>query len=268
MDQQSAVVMCFSGNDPTGGAGLAADIEAIASMGAQAAPVVTALTVQDTVNVKGYSPIDLSLINEQARAVLEDMPVDAFKIGMLGSVEAVEAVHTLLVDYPDVPVVFDPLLVSGGGNILADEEMRDAMAELLFPQTTVLTPNSQEARAFAHEADTLDACAQELMDKGCEYILITGSHENTPEVINTLYCNNRPLSALSWERLPNTYHGSGCTLAAAIAALLAQGIEPLTAAQEAQHFVFESLKAGFRIGMGQHHPNRFFWAAVETEAEE
>src|SRR3569833_1355303 len=139
------VVITFAGSAPTGGAGLQADIEALASMGCHAAPIITAVTVQDTENVKGYSAVDANLVIEQARAVLEDMSVSAFKIGMLGSVEHVEAVHTLL------------------------------------------TPNSHEARALAPEADSLDACAQELLEAGCEYVLITGTHERTIEVVNTLY---------------------------------------------------------------------------------
>jgi hydroxymethylpyrimidine/phosphomethylpyrimidine kinase len=151
------IVMTLAGNDPTGGAGIQADIEAIASMGCQAAPVITALTVQDSRNVMRFEAVDTALVIEQARAVLEDMPVAAFKLGMLGSTENVEAIHTLLTDYDQIPVVLDPILRAGGGSDLADEELLDAMRTLLFPQTTVLTPNSQEARRLAPEGDTLDA---------------------------------------------------------------------------------------------------------------
>lgn len=257
------VVLTFAGSDPTGGAGLQADIEAIASMGCHAAPVITAVTVQDTQNVKGYSAIDATLVIEQARAVLEDISVAAFKIGMLGSVENVEAVHTLLTDYPGIPIVLDPIILAGGGGVLADEDVVDALVNLLFPSTTLLTPNSHEARALAPEADSLDACAQELLEAGCEYVLITGTHERTIEVVNTLYGNRRQLETYSWERLPTQYHGSGCTLAAAAAGLLAQGLDPLSAVREAQQFTWESLKHGHRLGMGQHLPNRFFWAQSE-----
>lgn len=259
-DNEIPVVMCFSGNDPTGGAGIQADIEALASMGCHAAPVITAITIQDTQDVQGFSPCDLTMITEQARAVLEDMPVAAFKIGLLGSAEAAEAIHTILRDYPAIPVVFDPVLASGAGTELADEDLKGAMCSLLLPQTTVFTPNSQEARELAHEADTLDACAHELMDLGAEYVLITGSHENTPKVVNTLYCNQRQLDSYSWERLPHNYHGSGCTLASAIAGLLAQGLDPMAAVHEAQQYTWHSLSAARRVGMGQYLPDRFFWA--------
>ena len=269
--QAFPAVMAFSGNDPTGGAGIQADIESLASMGCHAAPVITSLTIQDTQDIQGYVPIDASLLVQQARAVLEDMPVAAFKIGMLGSVDVIEAVHTILTDYADIPVVLDPVLVAGGGSEIADEEMIDAITSLLLPQTTILTPNSIEARILAHEADTLDACAQELLEMGCDYVLVTGTHEATTEVTNTLYGNRRKLESFTWERLPETYHGSGCTLASAIAGLVAQGMEPFTAIHEAQEYTWESLRAGYRLGMGQHLPNRFFWArdeAEETEAAE
>lgn len=257
------VVLIFAGNDPTGGAGIVADIEAVASMGAQAAPVITALTVQNTQNVLRVIPTDATVVVEQARAVLEDMPVAAIKIGLTGSVENIEAIHSILHDYPNIPVVLDPILRAGGGSQLSNDEMQDAMSELLFPYTTVLTPNSEEARALAHEADTLDACAQELLDAGCELVLITGAHENSETVDNRLYGNHRLLETFSWERLPHSYHGSGCTLASGIAGMLAQGLEPFTAIHEAQEFAWESLKHGVRLGMGQHHPNRLFWARSE-----
>ncbi|HHL45982.1 MAG TPA: hydroxymethylpyrimidine/phosphomethylpyrimidine kinase, partial [Gammaproteobacteria bacterium] len=194
------VVMAFSGNDPTGGAGILADSEAVASMGCRLAPVITTLTVQDTINVISCLPVESALVVEQARAVLEDMPIRAFKLGMLGSVENVEVVHTLLRDYPDIPVVLDPVLIAGGGAPLANEELQQAMISLLFPLTTLLTPNSHEARLLAPEADSLDACAHELEGYGCEFVLMTGTHESTPMVENILYTNRRRLDSWRWER--------------------------------------------------------------------
>jgi hydroxymethylpyrimidine/phosphomethylpyrimidine kinase len=254
------VVMSFAGSDPTGGAGIQADIEAVASMGCHAAPVITAVTVQDTTNVLGCMPLAAELVVQQARAVLEDMPVQAIKLGLLGSVEIIEAVHSILVDYPQVPVVMDPVLAAGGGAELSDEAMIDAMRALLLGQVTLLTPNSPEARRLAPEADTLDACAMALLDQGCEYVLITGGHEQGSDVINTLYSGRRRLERFSWPRLPGSYHGSGCTLAAATAGLIAQAREPLTAIYEAQKFNWQSLRHGYRVGMGQHLPDRLFWA--------
>jgi len=262
------VVMSFAGTDPSGGAGLQADIETLISMGCHAASVVTAVTVQDTQQLFRYQAMSPTLLIEQARAVLEDIPVSAFKIGMIGSAENAEAIQSILLDYPDVPVVLDPLISAGGGGELANDELIDAMVNLLFPLTTVLTPNSEEARAFAPEADTLDACAQELLELGSEFILITGSHENTPHVINNLYSESRLLESYTWDRLPGSFHGTGCTLTAAIAGLLAQDLPMTSAILEAQEFTWETLNNSYRIGMGQNIPNRLFWARDDDDEKE
>lgn len=254
------IVLCFSGLDPTGGAGIQADIESILSLGGHCAPIITALTVQNSQQLLDYQATDEILLIEQARAVLEDMPVDSIKLGMLGSIANIEAIHSILVDYPDIPVVLDPVLQAGGGGEMSDLEMIDAMTELLFPETNIITPNSEEAFALTHEADSLDACAEELQELGCAHVLITGSHEDTPEVINTLYGNHRILERWNWKRLPNNYHGSGCTLAAAIAAMLAQGADELEAVTEAQSYTQQALEAAFKPGKGQHFPNRIFWS--------
>jgi hydroxymethylpyrimidine/phosphomethylpyrimidine kinase len=257
------VVMAFSANDPSGGAGIQADIEALLSHGCHTAPVITALTIQDTQDVLGYTPLDGELVVEQARAVLEDMPISAFKLGLLPSAEVVEAVHSILSDYPEIPVIVDPVLTSGSGTVLTEDEVIDTMTELLLPQATVLTPNSREARTLAPEADTLDACAMALLERGVEFVLITGTHEQTRDVENRLYANRRLLETFTWERLEGSFHGSGCTLAASIAGLLAQGLEPFSAIHEAQEYTWQALAAGYRIGMGQQLPNRLFWARDE-----
>lgn len=266
--QKLPVIMCFGGADATGGAGIQADIETIISMGAHACPVITAITVQDTQNLQHFQAVGSTLLIEQARAVLEDIPVQVFKLGMLGSIENIEAIHTLLIDYPDIPVVLDPVLAAGGGTQMTDGAMLDAMVNLLLPLTTVITPNSIEARRLAHNADSLDACAMELQDMGCEFVLITGGHEDTLHVENQLYTNHRLLETFTWERLAHNYHGSGCTLASAIAAMLAQGLEPFMAIHEAQQYTWDALQHGYRLGMGQWHPNRLFWARGEDGEDE
>jgi hydroxymethylpyrimidine/phosphomethylpyrimidine kinase len=146
-----------------------------------------------------------------------------------------------------------------------------AMRELLLPQTTILTPNSREARRLAQgdgedeEELALASCAEKLIGLGCEYVLITGTHENTPQVVNTLYGPEGLVRSDNWERLPGSYHGSGCTLAAAIAASLANGLELPEAVHEAQEYTWQTLNAGFRPGMGQYIPDRFFWARETDE---
>ncbi|MBS1172031.1 MAG: phosphomethylpyrimidine kinase [Proteobacteria bacterium] len=263
------IVMVFAASDPSGGAGMQADIMTLSSLGCHPLSVVTAITVQDTVGVEGVLALDPGWIVDQARVLLEDMPVAAFKIGLIGSVENIAAVAEIVADYPDIPLVLDPVLTSGRGDELANEQMIYALFELLLPQTTVLTPNSLEARRLAMEdaeddelpdAPDLVECGRRLVDAGAEYVLITGTHENTSKVVNTLYGEQGVIRSESWDRLPGSYHGSGCTLASAIAANLANGLDVPEAVRDAQDYTWQALAAGFRPGMGQFIPDRFFWA--------
>ena len=268
------IVLTFAASDPSAGAGLQADILTIASMGCHPLTVVTAITVQDTSGVDDVQSIDAELVMNQARTLLEDMPVAAFKIGLLGSVENIAVIAEIISDYPDIPLVFDPVLSSGRGDELANEDMLDAMRELLLPQTTILTPNSLEARRLIQDEDNdednpdLAECAKRIIQLCCEYVLITGTHENTPKVINNLYGEHGLIRSDSWPRLPGIYHGSGCTLASAIAALLANGLPMEEAVREAQEYTWETLKYGFRPGMGQHIPDRLFWARDDEEDDD
>ena len=266
MSETLPLVMTFAATDPSSGAGLQADLLTIASMGCHPLSVVTAVTVQDTSGVEDILPIDADWVADQARAMLEDVPVAAFKLGLLGSVENIAVIAEIMADYPDIPLVLDPVLASGRGDELTNEDMLDAMRELLIPQCTILTPNSMEARHLAsndaEEQDdpALDECARRLLGMGAEYVLITGTHEQSAKVINTLYADRGVLRRDEWPRLPGIYHGSGCTLASAIAALLAQNVDLPEAVREAQEYTWQSLDAGFRPGMGQHIPDRLFWA--------
>lgn len=242
-----------------------ADILTLTSLGCHALSVLTAITVQDTLGVEDYFPLDADWIAEQARCVLEDMPVAAFKVGMVGSVAAIATIAAIVADYPDVPLILDPVLASGRGDDLSNDDTRAALLDMLIPQTTILTPNSVELRSLVqddmHGADaaSLEMCAQHLLGTGCEYVLVTGTHENTLQVINTLYDVTGVIRADAWTRLPGSYHGSGCTLASAIAATLAHKMDMAESVREAQAFTYESLRAGFRPGMGQYIPDRLFW---------
>ena len=264
------IVLTFAASDPSGGAGLPADILTLASMGCHPLSVVTAITVQDTLGVEGMQAVDVEWVADQARCLLEDMPVDAFKIGVLGSVEIIAAIAEIVSDYPDVPLILDPVLASGRGDELATEEMLNAMRELLLPQTTIVTPNSLEVRRLA-EADeddevSLAACAAKLIEFGAEFVLVTGTHEATPQVVNTLYGKDGVVRTDAWARLSGSYHGSGCTLASAIAAMLANGLDVPEAVREAQDYTWHALKKGYRPGMGQFLPDRLFWARDDSAA--
>jgi hydroxymethylpyrimidine/phosphomethylpyrimidine kinase len=251
-------VLSFSGHDPSGGAGVQADIEAITSHQCHAASVITALTEQDTQNVTKLIPQDPGHIISQAKILMADIPIKTIKIGLLGHPETALAVHRILQQHPDTPVVFDPVLAAGGGTDLSSKDLIKTIRDFLLPCTTVLTPNSDEARRLTGLND-LTECGISLLEQGCEYVLITGAHEDTIEVSNRLFHDGNCIESYAWNRLPHSYHGSGCTLAASIAALLAQGLDVLDAINEAQEFTWNALQAGFQPGKGQHIPNRFFW---------
>lgn len=252
-------VLCFSGLDPSGGAGIQADIEALFSAGCHCLPVITSLTVQDTRNVMSAQAVEPALLIQQARAVLEDVPVHAVKIGLLGSISAIEVIHTILKDYPNLPVVLDPILWAGGGYEFSTEDIASALKSLLVPLTTVITPNTHELRALTRDADTLDAGASALLDLGCDHVLLTGTHAESSNVVNTLYTSHHVPQSFEWPRLANEYHGSGCTLAASLAAYLAHGVKISEAARRAQQFTWDALNAGDRPGFGQWLPNRSYW---------
>ena len=256
-------VMTFSATDPTGGAGLQADILTISSLGCYPVSIVTGFTVQDTIGVNKLIPIDSELVNEQARLILEDMEVEIFKLGLLGSKENIATIAEIISDYPDIPLIIDPILASGRGDAFSDIDTRTMMMELLFSESLLITPNSLEARQLVSDEEeplnlAIDACADRFKKMGCENILITGTHDNTENVINTLYNSSNQIIPYHWDRLPGSYHGSGCTLTAAISAYYALGLSIDEAVEEAQHFTWQTLKNSFKPGMGQLIPNRFF----------
>jgi len=262
------VVLIFAGHDPSGGAGLQADIEAVVSQGAHPASAVTALTVQDTRNVMRFVETDPVLLLEQARAVLEDMPVRCIKIGMIGSVGAAEVIHSILRDYAQIPVVLDPVLAASGGGQLARDELLSAMNSLLLPLTTILTPNAMESRIMAPEAVSVEERGLALLEMGPEYVLIKGGDEPGDTVENWLFSGHKLLQRYHWSRIPGKFHGSGCTLASAISGLLAHGSEPVNAVREGQEYTYQTLLNAARIGRGQLIPHRLFWADEEPPAAE
>jgi hydroxymethylpyrimidine/phosphomethylpyrimidine kinase len=256
------IVLTFAASDPTGGAGLQADVLTLAGMGCHPLSVVTALTVQDTSHVAEVQPVEARLVVAQAERVLAETRVQAFKLGVLGSPANARAVAGILARHPDVPVVVDPVLASGAGDALSSGDMVPALREHVLPQATVVTPNGDEARRLTGQGE-LARCAAALLDMGCEYVLVTGGHEAGAEVVNVLYDASGAVREDRWPRLPGDYHGSGCTLASALAGALANGMQVAEAAHEAQEYAWQSLRAGFLSGRGQRTPDRFFWADGE-----
>lgn len=247
-----------------------ADILTLASMGCHPLAVVTAITVQDTAGVENFLALDPDWVADQARCILEDVPVVAFKVGVLASPDIVTVVAEIVSDYPDIPLILDPVFSSGRGDEFGGEDLVGAIRELLVPQSTVVTPNIAELRRLADVDEDEDPdnaeCARRILDVGCEYVLVTGTHDATASVINTLHHRDGIVRTDTWPRLPGSYHGSGCTLASAIAANLARGLDVADAVHEAQEYTWQALARAFRPGMGQHIPDRLFWARDDEEA--
>ena len=248
------VVLCLSGHDPTGGAGVQADIEALRRMGCHPATVVTALTAQDTRDVRRVLPQNPDDFLVQARLVLADMPVAVIKVGLLGSAAMVEAVGQVLAEAPAAPVVLDPILAAGGGHPLAGEQLVEQLMRILVPRVDVLTPNTPEARRLTGQT-TPDDCAAALLASGCRHVLLTGTHEDGQEVVNRWYGPDGCIES-RWTRLPGSYHGSGCTLAATLAGGLARGLPMEEAVSMALRVTWESLRDGYAVGHGQLVPRR------------
>nr|WP_312970961.1 bifunctional hydroxymethylpyrimidine kinase/phosphomethylpyrimidine kinase [Pseudomonas sp.] len=250
------VVLCLSGHDPSGGAGLQADIEALLAQGCHAAPTVTALTVQDTVDVSGFRVLDRDWVLAQAHAVIADMPVAAVKLGMLGSVEMVDTVLMIMDKLPGVPLVCDPVLRAGGGGALGKEDVGFAMRERLFAASTIATPNLPEARILAELPDgSADQCAEKLLPY-IEYLLITGGHGDESDVHNRLYLRDGSRHDFTCARLPGSYHGSGCTLASTLAGRLALGQDLIGAVRTALDYTWRTLRDAEQPGRGQFVPRR------------
>ncbi len=250
------IVLCLSGHDPSGGAGLQADIEALMAQGCHAAPTVTALTVQNSVNVSDFRVLDAEWVLAQADAVITDLTIAGVKLGMLGSVAMVDTVVQILRRLPGVPVVCDPVLRAGGGGALGKDEVGYAMRERLLPIATIATPNLPEARILAELPDgTPDQCAEKLLPF-CRHLLITGGHGDEHEVHNRLYSRDGSFESFVCDRLPGSYHGSGCTLASALAGRLALGETTLQAVEAALAYTWRTLRDADRPGAGQHFPRR------------
>ena len=264
MSEKLPNVMTFSATDPTSGAGLQADVLTIASLGCYPLSIVTGVSVQDTIGVRGLTAINAQLVNDQTRTILEDMEISVFKCGLLGSLENIKIIAEITEDYPEIPLIIDPVLASGRGDDLVNMEMMKAMLELLFPKSYLITPNSHEARKMVikdnenFEDVSIDLCAERLKLLGCKNILITGADETTDKVINNLYESSGESNPFYWDRLPGVYHGSGCTLASAISAYLALGFNLNKAVEQAQIYTWESLKNSSKPGKGQYIPDRLY----------
>ena len=218
--------------------------------------MVTALTVQNTVNVRDFRVLDREWVLAQADAVLSDSPVSAVKLGMLGSLAMVDTVVELLQAHPHLPMVCDPVLRAGGGGRLGKDEVGYAMRERLLPLATIATPNLPEARILAELPEgSADECAEKLLPY-CKHLLITGGHGDEHEVHNRLYSRDGSRHTFTCYRLPGSYHGSGCTLASTLAGRLAIGEHMVSAVETALNYTWRTLRDAEQLGQGQFVPRR------------
>jgi len=248
------MILFIGGHDPSGGAGLQADLETAFSFGCRASTLVTCLTAQDSHNVKAIHPQRARDFEHQAEVLLSDIQPSVVKIGLLGDAQIARATAALL-ETLQLPVVLDPVLAAGGGKSLANKALLQVIRQQLLPLTTLLTPNRAEARRLAGRTD-IDHSAQALLDSGCNALLITGADEaHSDQVRNSLYLAGGRKD-FEWPRLPHVYHGSGCTLSSACACELSLGKPIEQAVQLAQQFTWEALKHAKKIGSGQRFPTR------------
>jgi len=274
-----ACVMSFNASDPSGAGGLAGDVSTIAAMGAHALPVVTTIVMRDTAEVFDQHVIDADVVAEQARSILEDVTISGWKVGFLGSAEGVSAVAEILSDYPDVPLVaYLPNLSWLEED--AQQAYADAFRELVLPQTEVLVGSHQTLMDFllpdwdSERPASPRELAVAAAEHGARYVLVTsvvlpaGKAGADQYLDNVLASAQGAITGEKFERFEVAFVGAGDTLAAALAALLASGAELHAAVGEALTFLDQSLDAGFRPGMGNVVPDRFFWALPPAEEGE
>ena len=250
------IVLVIAGHDPSGGAGIQADIESIASAGCYAISVITSLTAQNTDKITKISSQDPCFFREQIKLIFDDFNISACKIGMVSSPEIVSVIHEELSNIK-VPIVLDPIINSGTGKNLSSKKTYEKILSELLPLSMIITPNSLEAKILT-ETDDLKIAANKLLGYGTKSVLITGSHEKTNAVLNTLYEKDSLPVKYEWKRLAGSFHGSGCTLSSRIAANIALGNNLQNAVEDAQEYTWQTLNNGLKLGKRQIHPNRFF----------
>jgi len=257
--------MTFGIADPVGAIGIQADLAAFAAMGCHGLSVITALAVGDTTGVEDLQFVEPEWIADQARVLLEDMPVAAFKVGYLGNIESVAVIAEIMSDYPEVPLVLDPFSTALSEQE-SDEELLLAIRQLLVPQSSLLLISAGELLRLAEtwrepsNAQTLEVDAMHAVQLGCEFVFVTSTPGEAGKVTNTLFSGEGMVRTDNWPRQSGSFIGAGNTLSATIAAMLANGLEAPEAVYEAEEFTVASLAHAQRLGMGKLVPDCFFWA--------
>lgn len=266
-ESQPPVVLCFSALDPSGGGGIQADIETLASMGCHCAPVATALCATGAGETTEAVPVDATLLIEQARSVLEDMAVRAFKIGFAGSVANVEAIHSILRDYPQLPVILHPSFCLWDADDVEQADLPSALAALLLPLAEIAVVSLKEAHVLVKESDTVDATAQALTSKGCRHLLLNPCQSKEPRGFTDLYNSTGLVKRYEWTQSSPSCHGAISTLASALAGLRAHDSPVLSAVEQAQNYTWQAMAAARQLGFGKPTPHRLFWADKNISLE-
>lgn len=262
-NQSSPLILTFGVLDPVGALGVQADLATFAAFGCHALSVPTALLVADSARVEELHELDTGWMADQARVVLEDMPVAAVKIGAIASIEQAAAIAEIVSDYADVPLIVDPFLSSLPDAGMSDEDTVAAIRQILAPQATVLMLSQAELGRMAESwrepgADSsLEAEVAELTGRGCQYVLVTCTQGSGHNRANTLFDRDGMVTTIDWQHLPGPFVGAGTTLSGALAALMAQGLDAPEALAAAQEYTYGALRHARRFGMGKFVPNRF-----------
>jgi hydroxymethylpyrimidine/phosphomethylpyrimidine kinase len=265
-NQTSPLILTFGAADPVGAIGIQADLASFAAMGCHGLSVITAILIGDTARIEDSQVVDADWVADQARVVLEDMPVAAFKVGAVGSIENISVIAEIVSDYPDIPLILDPFTSAMPDPGSDGEDLLVATRELLIPQTTLFLASAVELARLAETwrepttDDTLALDAMRIIDMGCEYLFVTGTPGDVHDVANTLFDDSGMVRHDTWQRLPGSFSGAGGTLSATIAAMLANGVDVPEAVFEAQEFTHAALTGAHRLGMGKLVPDRYFWA--------
>jgi len=245
-------VLLFSGLDPSGAAGVVADIETINQFGMTSLPIITTLTVQNSQEIKLIETTSQTLIETQFQALTKDIAFQTVKIGLLGSLGQIKTIIKLLNTRPKLSIILDPVLKSGNDETLLDEDAINLMRSELVPLAKILTPNLTELSRLAPGLDEQSA----ISSLDCPWILVTTADNSEVDIEHRLYHHSELVGQFPYKKLPGKYHGSGCTLSSAISALIASNIPVEIACKRALDYTYQTLLSAKKLGKMQYHPNR------------
>jgi len=245
-------ILVISGLDPSGGAGISADIETIHSLNYRALPIITTLTSQNTKTVSLSSPVDIKIIDSQLKSLIDDIMFDGIKLGLIADKTIMEYLSEFLDQHKNIPIVVDPILKSSSGNVFINEKFSSIYLDELIPKATIATPNREEFLKLTRS----DKVSDGLKNFCSKYTLITSSVETKDKLTHQLFNGERLLEEFHFKKLSHTYHGSGCTLASALACFILEEKDMIKACEMALDYTYQTLLDAEKVGKMQYHPKR------------